>query len=81
MWVNWSVPLRNGGIFNCTCHGIKYSAISDPLSAIMESPASNKYKIPDCHVNSLSDTYCTEPENSLEMNVMAPLGDIPIRAL
>ena len=52
--------------------------MSNPLSAITESPASNKSNNPDCHVNSLSDI---EPENSLETNVMAPLGDIPIRAL
>ena len=69
--------LRKGGIFNWTPR-IRYSVMSNPLSAITESPASNKSKIPDCRVNSLSDI---EPENSLETNVMAPLGDIPIRAL
>ena len=39
--VNCSAPLRKGRIFKLTPRGIKYLAMSNPLSAITESPDSN----------------------------------------
>ena len=65
-------------MFNFIPSGIRSSSISNPLSAITESPGSNTSRIPDLQVSSLSDM---EPENNLETNVIAPLGEIPIRAL
>ena len=66
------LPLRKGGMF------IKSASISNPLSAIIESPFSSKASSPLCLVSSLSEM---EPEKRLETNVMAPEGEIPIRPL
>ena len=75
---SWDLPLRKGGIFSLTLNGIKSTSISNPLSAIEESPFSSNASIPLCLVSSLSEM---EPDNRLETNVMAPVGEIPIRPL
>ena len=75
---NWDLPLRKGGMFSLTPNGIKSASISNPLSAIIESPFSSNASIPLCLVSSVSEM---EPEKRLETNVMAPEGEIPIRPL
>ena len=76
---NWVLPLRKGGIFSLTPNGIKLASISNPLSAITESPFSRNSHIQLCLVSSLSEM---EPEKSyIEINVVAPEGKIPIRPL
>ena len=75
---NCDLPLRKGGMFSLTPNGIKSASISNPLSAIIESPFSSKASSPLCLVSSLSEM---EPEKRLETNVMAPKGEIPIRPL
>ena len=52
--------------------------MSKPRSAITESPLSSKSNRPLFLVSSLSDI---EPGKSLDTNAMAPLGEIPIKAL
>ena len=59
-------------------NGIKSASISNPLSAIIESPFSGNGSSLLCLVSSLSEM---EPEKRLETNVMAPEGEIPIRPL
>ena len=54
------------------------SSISNPRSAITESPLSNKSKIPLCLVNALSDML---PGTKDETKVVVPSGEIPMRAL
>ena len=62
-------------MFNLTPRGMRYSK---PLSAISKSPGSNNSKMPDLYVSCLSDI---EPGNNFETNVIAPLGDMLMRAL
>ena len=62
-------------MFNETPHG-KISKILNPLSAIMLSPGSKRESTPDFRVISLSETF---PDQSFETNMIAPLGDTPIR--
>ncbi len=52
--------------------------MSNPLSAIMEAPGSNKSGSPLLLVNCLSEI---EPGYNLDTNVTAPLGDIPINRI
>ena len=73
-------PLRYGGMLRHTPLKIRSSSIyiSNPQSAITESPLSNKSKIPLCLVNALSDML---PGNKDETKVVVPSGEIPMRAL
>ena len=72
------LPFKNGGIFPLTPNSIESSRMSKPLSAMMESPLCNKSSNPIFCVSSLSDI---EPGKSFDTNVIAPPGDIPIKAL
>ena len=54
----------------------KSSLISNPLSAITESPGSNKLRRPHFQVSYLYDI---EPEYKSEIKVTVPDGDIPIK--
>ena len=76
--VKLCLPLKNGGMFSLTPRGMRYSSISKPLSAMTESLGSNKSSMPDLRVSCLSDI---EPGNNFETNVIATLGEIPMRAL
>ena len=52
--------------------------MTKPLTAMHASPDSNRRRIPDCCVNSLSDI---EPVNSFEIKVITSHGAILIRPL
>ena len=75
---SWVLCLRKDGIFSLTSSGIKSALISNPPSAIKESPFSSNASIPLCLVSSLTEM---EPENRLETNIMTPEGEIHIRPL
>ena len=70
--------LQKGGRLRLTFFFLSRSSISNPLSAITESPASTKSSIPEHLVISLSDI---APVYKEETNIIAPYGKIPITPL
>ena len=64
-----------GGIFNVTPFG-KISSISNPLSAMIESPGARKSKMPQSNVTCLS---LDLPTYRSDTNVTAPDGRIPTK--
>ena len=71
--------MTNGGILRRTPIGSRRSKIVNPLSTMITSPwEKGKLSNPDLTVNSLSELL---PAKSWEINVMWPLGAMPISAL
>ncbi len=68
---------RKGGMFN-KAPGSKSSSISKPQLAIISSPGSNNFMMPQSFVNCLSDVL---PAYSSETKVKSPLGEMPIKHL
>ncbi len=68
---------RKGGMFNKTPGG-KSSSISKPRSAIISSPGSNNFMMPQSFVNRLSDVL---PGYSSDTKVKSLLGEMPIKPL
>ena len=73
---NCLFPRRNGGILRCRPCSIRISSISNPWSAITESPGSSRSRRPLRLVNSEMD-----PGKSDETNVITPSGEIPTSPL
>ena len=65
-------------MFNFTPRGMRSSRMSNPLSAMTESPLSSKLSSPLWRVSSLSEML---PGYNFDTKVTAPDGDMPMSPL
>ena len=72
------IPFQSGGTLSKTRFLGARSLILKPLSAMIESPGSNRSRKPLCSVICLLLEF---PVHNLETNVKIPSGDIPTGAL